>query len=64
MHDFAGHYNRFDIFSVRVNTAARTTSEAAAADFSGGQADSGESGAARADVISFPEPEAAAQQKR
>jgi aliphatic nitrilase len=64
MHDFAGHYNRFDIFSVHVNTAARTTAGAAAVDFSGGQAESGEAGMAKADVISFPEPEAAAQQKR
>jgi aliphatic nitrilase len=64
MHDFAGHYNRFDIFSVHVNTAARTTAGAAAVDFSGGQAESGEAGMAKADVISFPEPEAAVQQKR
>jgi aliphatic nitrilase len=63
MHDFAGHYNRFDIFSVRVNTAARTTGEALPAEPVGPR-ESDETGTAKADVITFPEPEAAAQQKR
>jgi aliphatic nitrilase len=64
MHDFAGHYNRFDIFSVRVNTAARTTAEAAPADTPAPQRASEETGTGKADVISFPEHEAGVQQKR
>lgn len=64
IHDFAGHYNRFDIFSLRVNPAARTTSEAPVADSGGAQPESEETGTAKADVISFPESGVAAQQKR
>lgn len=55
-HDFAGHYNRFDIFSVHFNAGARTTAEQQP----GAQTEPQAATAAKADVIAFPDPEAAA----
>ena len=62
--DFAGHYNRFDIFSVHVNPAARAIPEAALPESGAKQPDAPETDRAKADVISFPDSEPAAQHKR
>lgn len=59
IHDFTGHYNRFDIFSVRVNTSPRAALVFAGAEAGNKETEDRESPTGKADVIPFAEAELA-----
>lgn len=61
IHDFTGHYNRFDIFSVHVNRRVPAPLQVSGAEFTAGEANDRESSPPKADVLPFVETELAAR---
>jgi nitrilase len=63
VHDFTGHYNRFDIFSLHVNTYARQPLTLSGSELVGSEREDHESSLGRADVVSFAKTKKATKRK-
>ena len=59
IHDFTGHYNRFDIFSVSVNQQVRSALQVGGAESGAGEAQERENQSEKTNVISLVETETA-----